>query len=180
MDEALLAERWNLIPEKLDILITHGPPQGLGDWTYEYKEDKQKTGFWNKTGRKLEVGSPSLLNAVRSKQPRIHVYGHLHDGYGQYECGKSKLFNASYVDEGYLPAHKPWIIELYSLREAAHLLNTELRSKFVNPLNPWFGVAIGNDYICVYCEKKLDLPLDYLGWPVKMVESGVPNIGGHD
>jgi Icc-related predicted phosphoesterase len=50
------------IPRDTDILITHGPPKGHLD-----------------AGR---LGCESLLNEVGRVKPKLHVFGHIHAGYG--------------------------------------------------------------------------------------------------
>ena len=51
------------IPEGVDILLVHGPPRGHLD-----------------EGGK---GCPQLLREVRRVQPRLVVFGHIHDGHGR-------------------------------------------------------------------------------------------------
>nr|XP_008504867.1 PREDICTED: metallophosphoesterase domain-containing protein 1-like [Equus przewalskii] len=56
-----LLEKWNLIPEGVDILITHGPPLGFLDWVPKKMQ---------------RVGCVELLNTVQRRvQPRLHVFG---------------------------------------------------------------------------------------------------------
>lgn len=61
---APLKAKWDLIPEGVDILITHGPPKGFGGQT-----------------REGDVGCDDLLEAVNRVKPLIHVFGHIHEGY---------------------------------------------------------------------------------------------------
>lgn len=60
------------LPENIDVLITHGPPYGHGD----YVPDKR-----------IHVGSLDLLNAVAQAKPRFHLFGHVHEGR---EVGRTK------------------------------------------------------------------------------------------
>lgn len=53
------------IPESVDIVITHGPPKGILDYT---------------DGRR--AGCPGLFQAVARTQPRLHCFGHIHEGWG--------------------------------------------------------------------------------------------------
>ncbi|KAG0642496.1 Metallo-dependent phosphatase-like protein [Tuber brumale] len=55
------------IPEDTDILITHGPPQGLHDSVYSGRQN---------------VGCPHLRRAIERIRPRLHVFGHIHEGHG--------------------------------------------------------------------------------------------------
>ncbi|KAL8669616.1 MAG: hypothetical protein Q9168_005801 [Polycauliona sp. 1 TL-2023] len=58
----------NPIPDhpKIDIILTHGPPAGILDET--------------KHGDK--VGCEHLLRAVHRCRPRLHCFGHIHEGWG--------------------------------------------------------------------------------------------------
>lgn len=72
------------------ISITHSPPNGILDDTGTQK-----------------VGSRSLLAKVQ-KLPKLklHVFGHIHEGYGQQETHGVKFVNASFVNEYYDPIHQ--------------------------------------------------------------------------
>lgn len=61
-----LAEKWALIPTGTDVLITHGPPQGFGDWSDE----------------PVRQGCADLLAAVRRMRPLLHLFGHIHQDGG--------------------------------------------------------------------------------------------------
>ncbi|QYT03506.1 Metallophosphoesterase domain-containing protein [Trichoderma simmonsii] len=54
------------IENGIDIVVTHGPPQGIMDLSAERKR----------------IGCPQLFAAVAKAQPRIHCFGHAHDGWG--------------------------------------------------------------------------------------------------
>lgn len=49
-----------------DVAITHGPPHGLMDMSAERRR----------------IGCPQLFAAVAKAQPRIHCFGHVHEGWG--------------------------------------------------------------------------------------------------
>lgn len=68
---AALRARWDLIPAGTDVLVTHGPPYGHGDLA---------RGFTGPHPR--AVGCAELLAAVRRVRPRLHVFGHIHEGHG--------------------------------------------------------------------------------------------------
>lgn len=108
--EEELAEKWALIPEDTDILITHGPPYGIMDAVH-------REVF---CGERDEcVGSESLLGKVFRIRPKLHVFGHIHEGYGRYNHtpreGSSEnlgitpvtFVNCSHVNERYKPVNKP-------------------------------------------------------------------------
>lgn len=78
--ENIWAER---IPRGLDILVTHGPPRGHLDL--------------------LKYGCVHLLEELWQTRPRLHVFGHVHAGYGiewlQFD-GLQRAFERTVVDGG--------------------------------------------------------------------------------
>jgi Icc-related predicted phosphoesterase len=95
-DEELLASKFALIPDDTDILVTHGPPYCILDSVRKRHNNK----FQN-------VGSSSLLDAVIRIRPKLHVYGHIHEGYGQIQGTDTLFINCSHVNEHYEPVNKP-------------------------------------------------------------------------
>lgn len=87
---------WNMIPPKIDILITHGPPYSI--------LDKNIMG--------APCGCEELLKKVKEMKPNVHVFGHIHEAYGMMEDGGTKFFNASILDEGYRVVNKPLVIDI--------------------------------------------------------------------
>lgn len=88
--------KWDLIPLGIDVLVTHGPPFGFGDLV--------------QGGEK--VGCADLLEALDRVQPKLHVFGHIHEARGTYQHGKSVLVNASMIDRRYRPVHEGIVINL--------------------------------------------------------------------
>jgi Icc-related predicted phosphoesterase len=68
---APLAEKWALIPEGTDVLITHGPPRGRGD----------RGPF---PGRH---GCDDLAERVARIRPALHLFGHIHQDGGCWRDG---------------------------------------------------------------------------------------------
>jgi len=98
-----LAEKWALIPDDIDILITHSPPYGVLDMVRRYTYPATTSEY---------VGSWSLMAALERVKPRIHVFGHIHEHGGQqvllkHDGPNTICVNASYVNERYQPANKP-------------------------------------------------------------------------
>lgn len=91
---------WNLIPEDTDILITHGPPYGVLDNPYKISASKH--------GR---VGCLDLLVAMERIKPKLHVFGHIHGGYGRtlykHEGPNTICVNAAHMNEDYDPVNPP-------------------------------------------------------------------------
>lgn len=92
-----LEQKWNDIPEGIDILITHGPAWGILD---------------DVEGRRGQhLGCELLANRIKKIKPKIHICGHIHSGHGHYFDGHTHYFNASALNERYLYAHTPWNID---------------------------------------------------------------------
>ena len=81
-----LAEKWNFIPEDVDILITHSPPFGILDKIIDHQEN---------------LGCELLTERLKIVKPKIHVFGHIHSGYGYKFDGVTHYINASILNEEY-------------------------------------------------------------------------------
>lgn len=102
--EEELAEKFALIPDDVDILVTHSPPFKVLDAVDRWD------GFIE------HVGSIALEKVLSERiRPKLHVYGHIHEGYGQIRpilepfglLGYPIFVNASIMDEHYKPVNKP-------------------------------------------------------------------------
>lgn len=51
---------------KVDVLVTHWPPLGVLD----------------QINKKEQGGSKGLLKFVKAIKPKVHIFGHIHEGYG--------------------------------------------------------------------------------------------------
>ncbi len=91
-----LRKVWAKIPNDADIVVTHGPPQGILDRCYD--------------GR--EVGCQDLLERLEAVQPRLHVFGHIHEAYGQKQVGETLYVNASSCTLRYQAIQKPIVIDM--------------------------------------------------------------------
>lgn len=91
-----IAEKWALIPDKVDILITHGPVYGILDNCPDGER----------------VGCEELYKRVVQVRPELHVCGHIHNAYGIYHFDGITFVNASTCDEQYMPLNKPIVIDL--------------------------------------------------------------------
>ena len=95
---------WDMIPDDTDVLITHGPPWGLLDQI--------------RPGRKVEhLGCGELLKAVRRVKPKLHVFGHIHGGYGSFKEGPTQFVNASLLNEAYRPVNAPIVVDFQSEKD---------------------------------------------------------------
>jgi len=94
LPEEELWHKWQHIPSDTDILVTHGPPYGYGD-----------------TSGGSKVGSHTLEARIRVVKPKLHVCGHIHNGYGVYDLDGTTVVNAAIVDMKYQPVKDPIIID---------------------------------------------------------------------
>lgn len=79
-----------LIPTDVDVLITHEPPVMI--------LDESNGTHW---------GNAYLRNKVYGVKPRLHLFGHAHEGYGQQEDEGIIFSNAAVLDDFYRVCHKP-------------------------------------------------------------------------
>lgn len=93
-----LAYRWSWIPRHLDLLITHGPAYKLRD---------RVNNDWGGAVRDKHVGSKNLRQTLEDTEPRVHLTGHIHEGYGQERFGDTLVVNASYCDDRYSDRKNP-------------------------------------------------------------------------
>jgi Icc-related predicted phosphoesterase len=88
---------WSRIPEPTDVLITHGPPLGRGDYTMH----TEYTGCFD------------LLQEVQTRiQPRLHIFGHIHEGHGVSFDGHTLFVNAANLNSMYQTANRCVVIDL--------------------------------------------------------------------
>jgi len=86
---------WDTIPDGIDILITHGPPQGILDLSEHF------------SGETEQCGCKSLAKKIIDLCPKICCFGHIHDSRNFRNAGLKKLSsyhtiysNASCVVDG--------------------------------------------------------------------------------
>lgn len=82
---------WDMIPDNTDILVTHGPPHGILDRTYDGSL----------------VGCEELRIKVMAIRPRLHLFGHIHEAHGLHLEQEITFANASILDLAYEVAHPP-------------------------------------------------------------------------
>lgn len=89
--------KWDAIPTDTDVLLTHGPPLGRGDYCL--------------TG--VRAGCVDLLHQIQTRiRPRIHLFGHIHEGYGVTCDGRTLFVNASSCTIGYSADNPCVVIDL--------------------------------------------------------------------
>jgi len=74
-----LAAKWALVPADTDVLVTHGPPRGYGDRVRDSRRE----------------GCDDLLARLRTLQPMLHVFGHIHEDRGSWRVGRTLVANVT-------------------------------------------------------------------------------------
>ena len=87
---------WDEIPADTDVLVTHGPPFGILD----------------KNARGENTGCEELRHALERVRPRLHIFGHIHEGYGIAEQDGMTLVNACQLDYQYRLVNEPLVVTL--------------------------------------------------------------------
>lgn len=91
-----LARVWAQVPTGVDVLVTHSPPMGVLD----------------KTRHGQHVGCEELAKALGRIQPRVHIFGHIHESTGEVTKAGVHHVNACTLDAFYKPANPARVIEL--------------------------------------------------------------------
>lgn len=92
-----LKEKWDLVPDHTDVLVTHMPPK-LAQLDVNHHGES--------------MGSHSLLEATKRVRPKLHVFGHIHEGAGVYVENDITYVNACLTGRDRKPAYNPVEIEL--------------------------------------------------------------------
>uniref|UniRef100_A0A0N5BLI2 Metallophos domain-containing protein n=1 Tax=Strongyloides papillosus TaxID=174720 RepID=A0A0N5BLI2_STREA len=96
-----ILHKWNQIPSNIDILLTHTPPLGHGDFN-----------SWDKCDGVL-AGCAELLNTVEMRiKPKYHVFGHIHQRRGVTTNGTTIFINAAICDHKLNSCYKPIIFDV--------------------------------------------------------------------
>ncbi|KAI8340622.1 Metallo-dependent phosphatase-like protein [Chlamydoabsidia padenii] len=96
MPTGSLERYWQDIPESIDILVTHTPPRGYLDQT--------------RSG--LHVGCPSLTNKIQAIQPKVSIFGHIHESNGYTIENDILYINACTSNHRYQPNQLPVVFDL--------------------------------------------------------------------
>lgn len=90
-----LAAIWEKIPEDVDVLITHTPPQGI--------LDGENLGCQHLRQRIAQL--PKL---------KLHIFGHIHSGYGRQVIDETTFVNAAVCNDNYHACNSPIVFEMPS------------------------------------------------------------------
>lgn len=103
-----IKKKWDLIPDDTDILVTHGPPFYVLDSIHVHEFDLQRM---QKCESTKYLGCRHLREALDRVKPKLHVFGHIHGGYGQclykHQGPNTICVNAAIMNERYEPVNKP-------------------------------------------------------------------------
>ncbi|MDE0839321.1 MAG: metallophosphatase domain-containing protein [Kiritimatiellae bacterium] len=88
--------KWDLVPKNTDVLITHGPPANHGDETASHEY----------------AGCKDLLEVIDTLNLQLHVFGHIHEGYGTTETNGTRFVNASTCTLAYQPTNPAIVIDI--------------------------------------------------------------------
>jgi Icc-related predicted phosphoesterase len=94
-----LAEKWALIPEDVDILITHTPPYGILDMSA------------------VPSGCEALRERLENLNPQVHIFGHIHESYGHKRIGDTHYYNVSICDKDCRPINAVTVIKEINVRK---------------------------------------------------------------
>ena len=102
-DHDKLVERFNRIPENVDVLLTHCPPKVM-------EFGMVMSSSWN---RYMDYGCDELREAVFNKKPKLHIFGHVHTGrHSRLEIDGTTYANVSIKDEDYQHTYDAQIFNL--------------------------------------------------------------------
>jgi Icc-related predicted phosphoesterase len=91
------AAQFRRIPDNTDLLVSHGPPYGVLD---------------RDLGSASSQGCQELLAAVKRVRPRLHVFGHIHGGYGTVQADRTMFVNAAVAGRNGRPVNEPHLLHL--------------------------------------------------------------------
>lgn len=80
--------------DRMDILVTHGPAYGILDRVLDphFGEDPH-------------VGEKGISNIIEKHKPKVHIFGHIHEGYGHVRESEVDYYNVSVCTEQYKPTN---------------------------------------------------------------------------
>lgn len=89
-----------------DVLLSHGPP-------YEILDEALRPGKNDKGEFNYEhVGCQELNDRVFQINPKLHLFGHIHEAHGHKKLADTTFVNCSILDRGYNMKNAPVVIEI--------------------------------------------------------------------
>ena len=97
----VLTKKFSLIPEDIDILLTHDAAYGRNDQCFEGRVPNK------------HIGNIELANRLNEISPKLHLTGHLHSSQHKIiEYNSTKTACVSLLDENYNLSYKPLLIDV--------------------------------------------------------------------
>lgn len=97
-------DKFEYAPRDIDLLVTHAPPFGIRDGVAVARL-LQRPG--------LHVGSNPLARYVgRCGRLTHHIFGHVHEGYGEEQLGMIRFVNACTCNRSYDPVNPAIVIDI--------------------------------------------------------------------
>ncbi len=85
-------------PRDIDVLVTHGPPHGIRD-AAQFNDA-------------IHYGSKFLSRYINQCfKLKLHIFGHVHEGFGQGQIGEIMFANACTCTREYAPTNPPLILD---------------------------------------------------------------------
>ena len=103
------------MPESVDVVITHGPPFGILDKLLVVNSDTDANNADQLDGifsNEKNVGCRELFARVREVSPKLHLFGHIHEGYGEIDKWGTRFINASTMNRDYRITNQPYVIDV--------------------------------------------------------------------
>ena len=118
LDEEGLKRKCSQIPSYTDIIISHGPPYGIGDGVPR-SITPEREHLWPEIEH---VGSFALYEAIFDVKPLLCAFGHIHEGRGHWRYGPPDeysllehpivLANVSHRNSQFEPVHNPMVFDI--------------------------------------------------------------------
>ncbi|SAM03389.1 hypothetical protein [Absidia glauca] len=96
MPPGSLERYWDAIPDSIDILVTHTPPLG----------------YLDQTRNGSHVGCPALAKRIQDIQPKVSIFGHIHESNGYKIDNEILYINACTSNFRYQPNQLPVVFDL--------------------------------------------------------------------
>jgi Icc-related predicted phosphoesterase len=109
LDEKGLEKRYQLIPSKVDIVISHAPPFCIRDAVPMRieSENKDLDSFHH-------TGSRALRAKMFEIKPKLFICGHIHCSFGIYRTEHTLFANVSLLNDQMEIAHPPMVFAFHS------------------------------------------------------------------
>ena len=107
---AELKEKWEQIPNDLDILITKRPPKYVLDEVLDYVPHLNSY-------EPVHTGCAHLFNKVMHAKPKYHIFGHIHEGFGAKEIQDTLFLNVACLNERYQPVNSVTVFAIENTRK---------------------------------------------------------------